>query len=180
MTWHSSPEHPRVCGENQPTSDQGLPLTGTSPRMRGKRRDYRAGDQQGRNIPAYAGKTGSWGRRAGQETEHPRVCGENVGPYRHRLERPGTSPRMRGKRSPYCPMAKMRRNIPAYAGKTNTLLPAPPPCSEHPRVCGENTGGALDYLHGLGTSPRMRGKPPLTLCLGTRNRNIPAYAGKTH
>ena len=51
-------EHPRVCGENKPTGTWHSPVTGTSPRMRGKPiLTERQGDQH-RNIPAYAGKTG--------------------------------------------------------------------------------------------------------------------------
>ena len=51
------PEHPRARGENAGDIAGAVAAHGTSPRTRGKRRDYRAGDQQGRNIPAHAGKT---------------------------------------------------------------------------------------------------------------------------
>ena len=73
----------------------------------------------------------------------------------------------------------MHGNIPAYAGKTN---PHPSPvrwASEHPRVCGENWGIGMTWIFPDGTSPRMRGKLDTISGLIRRQRNIPAYAGKT-
>ena len=91
----------------------------------------------------------------------------------------GTSPRMRGKlRQNFTGLAE-KRNIPAYAGKTPTMSNETPSIPEHPRVCGENSGG-FSVGHGVfGTSPRMRGKPPNRLRWRKAVRNIPAYAGKT-
>ena len=51
-------EHPRVCGENTLAADAAIPQIGTSPRMRGKPTEAQALIGLGRNIPAYAGKTG--------------------------------------------------------------------------------------------------------------------------
>ena len=50
---------------------------------------------------------------------------------------------------------------------------------EHPRVCGENLAVTSPPGFRDGTSPRMRGKRPRILNKHFRNRNIPAYAGKT-
>ena len=91
-------EHPRVCGENSyRTTDEPID-TGTSPRMRGKHDYIIQRVDSGRNIPAYAGKTGKPERvlthqegtsprmrgklrfrmpRLSCNQEHPRVCGEN-------------------------------------------------------------------------------------------------------
>ena len=155
-----APEHPRVCGENDEAFKLANADGGTSPRMRGKLRQYFLRHRGLRNIPAYAGKTGQLGGMAGANLEHPRVCGEN----RQARARPDTP----------------RRNIPAYAGKTKVqdaeakLQSGTSPRmrrkpaddfhrlssgKEHPRVCGENTPA---NEHGF--DPR---------------RNIPAYAGKT-
>ena len=73
------PEHPRVCGENQLRCRGLFQRCGTSPRMRGKLtpKDTKIGDY--RNIPAYAGKTKRGDITHGRESEHPRVCGENIG-----------------------------------------------------------------------------------------------------
>ena len=111
-------EHPRVCGENLNCSNCMMIFPGTSPRMRGKLFRLPRQGCAGGNIPAYAGKT-RWsptGNRIAQE--HPRVCGENHiwGPKLFRG--PGTSPRMRGKLRRRLRCCWLRRNIPAYAGKT--------------------------------------------------------------
>ena len=87
---------------------------------------------------------------------------------------------MRGKLQESPMRAGAFRNIPAYAGKTPPVFSLPLASAEHPRVCGENTCKLLKYLWINGTSPRMRGKPPPGNFATTSQRNIPAYAGKTH
>ena len=72
-----------------------------------------------------------------------------------------------------------RRNIPAYAGKTQAHNRCTQACAEHPRVCGENDSGFECVVGHGGTSPRMRGKPSLAWSSPVRAGNIPAYAGKT-
>ena len=110
---------------------------------------------------------------------HPRVGGENTGGHLTLARRVGSSPRGRGKpRWPSsCPAT--RRLIPAWAGKTFTLLPSCFTSAAHPRVGGENLRGAHGGLLGGGSSPRGRGKP-----LGGSGEYvsmglIPAWAGKT-
>ena len=49
--------HPRVCGENRHRLISAIPRRGSSPRVRGKRRDVLPSDVRGRLIPACAGKT---------------------------------------------------------------------------------------------------------------------------
>ena len=72
-----APEHPRVCGENSPLTYLTLIVSGTSPRMRGKRCGNAPWSCPLRNIPAYAGKTGTFTALDINGEEHPRVCGEN-------------------------------------------------------------------------------------------------------
>ena len=152
-------EHPRVCGENRVVPIAVKAPCGTSPRMRGKRFHESADAPDGRNIPAYAGKTGWPGLRSVRGAEHPRVCGENPAMVVSTKTLAGTSPRMRGKPA-NCQICCMRsRNIPAYAGKTTHV-------GEKPQV-------------GAGTSPRMRGKLLAAPPEDRSRRNIPAYAGKT-
>ena len=71
----------------------------------------------------------------------------------------GTSPRMRGKPILNGNVLATQRNIPAYAGKTNSPRRVALQLPEHPRVCGENARDAFDEVDVAGTSPRMRGKP---------------------
>ena len=86
---------------------------------------------------------------------------------------------MRGKPSAGAHGFDLRRNIPAYAGKTSEVTMSAIGYAEHPRVCGENLLLALMLTWGLGTSPRMRGKRLRFTNLLQQRRNIPAYAGKT-
>ena len=147
--------------------------------MRGKRNRFWCLGYANRNIPAYAGKTSIPHNLFCPLMEHPRVCGEN--PIIPAAERghDGTSPRMRGKQTRQIRPIRIRRNIPAYAGKTGVVPRLITSAAEHPRVCGENLRAPASRVRLLGTSPRMRGKPELTRRMTRTLRNIPAYAGKT-
>ena len=179
-TWCASTRaHPRVCGENDkdPYSDETL--SGSSPRMRGKRFTISRGIWSPGLIPAYAGKTRKLqGNKAGRKA-HPRVCGENPVDTFSGSPSTGSSPRMRGKLKRSIFALTISRLIPAYAGKTRRVRRARYSVRAHPRVCGENGNAVLWAGSGGGSSPRMRGKlgeaflPILTKGL------IPAYAGKT-
>ena len=153
------PEHPRVCGENCLAGVAFQIKGGTSPRMRGKLTLSLDPEIAFRNIPAYAGKTERHTGKQPLTKEHPRVCGENVMVRKIRVCVKGTSPRMRGKLYQMVLVYRLRRNIPAYAGKTLEIGEAPPGYEEHPRVCGENRNQFSRPVGTIGTSPRMRGKP---------------------
>ena len=69
--------------------------------------------------------------------------------------------------------------IPAYAGNTLLELLVRVSDADHPRVCGEHSGGLTAFLRLRGSSPRMRGTHG---CENRTNREtgiIPAYAGNT-
>ena len=69
--------HPRVCGEDPPSSPSRTGATGSPPRMRG-RLAWRKGDVADVGLtPAYAGKTRSRASRRRVGRAHPRVCGED-------------------------------------------------------------------------------------------------------
>ena len=70
-------EHPRARGENSADSRVGNPVTGTSPRTRGKHAMIFNQQISIRNIPAHAGKTGPGAHRCRSSPEHPRARGEN-------------------------------------------------------------------------------------------------------
>ena len=86
---------------------------------------------------------------------------------------------MRGKLSHLTVQLDIKRNIPAYAGKTSIKSAAIRQLKEHPRVCGENKFRRCRYHAARGTSPRMRGKLNRSMSCSCYLRNIPAYAGKT-
>ena len=72
-----------------------------------------------------------------------------------------------------------RRLIPACAGKTLDSADWSLDNRAHPRVCGENTVALRAMLPASGSSPRVRGKPPLTRERPREAGLIPACAGKT-
>ena len=131
---------------------------GTSPRMRGK---------PPRSLSPMR-----------QAPEHPRVCGENLVPVISSTSTYGTSPRMRGKHLPRTPQINLRRNIPAYAGKTFHHARSRVGGTEHPRVCGENHTTNPPSDINSGTSPRMRGKPGWAFCRSSRPREHPRVCGE--
>ena len=120
-----SSAHPRVCGENFYGSLETFFVLGSSPRMRGKPGDHAACTSHAGLIPAYAGKTPSGGVSGGLVPAHPRVCGENAVIFRNGSRILGSSPRMRGKQTPDVTALPVSGLIPAYAGKTSSLLSRP-------------------------------------------------------
>ena len=69
--------HPRSRGENILLGTLLLMLIGSSPLTRGKRSRRPSGPLLGGLIPAHAGKTPPWMRRARASRAHPRSRGEN-------------------------------------------------------------------------------------------------------
>ena len=110
---------------------------------------------------------------------HPRVCGENVSEIRAVIFRPGSSPRVRGKRRNQTEHVLYRGLIPACAGKTSSCRSAAMPRRAHPRVCGENSPSPNHLKKMEGSSPRVRGKLAREIERVRKQRLIPACAGKT-
>ena len=71
------------------------------------------------------------------------------------------------------------RIIPAYAGNTGLVHVRHSGNGDHPRVCGEHLVSMGSGALPLGSSPRMRGTPPLFRGQQRRRGIIPAYAGNT-
>ena len=93
-----TPAHPRRCGENPMRT--GLPDSyfGSSPQVRGKRRDNIRPILASRLIPAGAGKTHKDSPGARRSPAHPRRCGENDVHVSYVDVVCGSSPQVRGKR----------------------------------------------------------------------------------
>ena len=152
---------------------------GSSPRVRGKRRDRVHALREQGLIPACAGKTVHVPRCDRGRGAHPRVCGENRRARMAGVSPRGSSPRVRGKRQRRRRDPRRRRLIPACAGKTPASRRARQGRRAHPRVCGENSMRPPVAASVSGSSPRVRGKrgggPGRTSSPGL----IPACAGKT-
>ena len=171
--------HPRVCGENNHSPDPLPTLTGSSPRVRGKRSVVLFLGPVDWLIPACAGKTSR--NRAGmsQPWAHPRVCGENGAATEATRTKVGSSPRVRGKLVEKDVSGAGIGLIPACAGKTFFQASASAARQAHPRVCGENESQFMAPVMAGGSSPRVRGKRRGALGTWPDPGLIPACAGKT-
>ena len=176
---HKRGAHPRVCGENLGATHRNGKMTGSSPRVRGKRGAARGVVAGGGLIPACAGKTTTQRKANSLPTAHPRVCGENPGGVAQAPRGWGSSPRVRGKQRPKTNRLQNIGLIPACAGKTLRVTARVYSSSAHPRVCGENTREARKLVKSSGSSPRVRGKHDTKARSLRRVRLIPACAGKT-
>ena len=130
--------HPRVCGGNSGGAAASVSVSGTSPRVRGKRFASTTGTALTRYIPACAGETVRTADLPAQSRVHPRVCGGNLPRPPINSGKRGTSPRVRGKPLLYRAFAFRTRYIPACAGETGFLNHCFDLIRVHPRVCGGN------------------------------------------
>ena len=172
-------DHPRACGANLLLQISFTPAFGSSPRMRGKPLGSGQRSQRRRIIPAHAGQTYVTSDGNNNGPDHPRACGANSLPMTFIIDRNGSSPRMRGKRSGARLRVRAGRIIPAHAGQTCPATARTPSETDHPRACGANIIDNDDRYHTYGSSPRMRGKLHRRTPIQVLFRIIPAHAGQT-
>ena len=152
------PAHPRVGGENSVVVAVFIVRSGSSPRGRGKHLSAMFDRSAGGLIPAWAGKTTATTSTVLRPRAHPRVGGENAGGAGEHLAGAGSSPRGRGKLNKTRPLQADQRLIPAWAGKTRSIMSRAASRQAHPRVGGENAVMNHPAAAALGSSPRGRGK----------------------
>ena len=174
-TW----DHPRVCGEHDPLVPSVCDVLGSSPRMRGTLGRRVVGLCLVGIIPAYAGNTLPVLPNPFSPRDHPHVCGEHGEIDVCMAGNMGSSPRMRGTRQERVERRGRLGIIPAYAGNTRRESTAAQYPEDHPRVCGEHFHSWFGTVHGLGSSPRMRGTRNINPRRTFRMGIIPAYAGNT-
>ena len=171
--------HPRVCGELACRAASPACSAGSSPRVRGTRRETPSARQTRRFIPACAGNS-RWPASAPRRASvHPRVCGE-LSVICWLVERSaGSSPRVRGTPGAAGAPVPVRRFIPACAGNSPACSARCARSAVHPRVCGELGNVYYQSYSKDGSSPRVRG----TLCRYRQrahlHRFIPACAGNS-
>ena len=151
---------------------------GPSPRGRGNQDHVHLAQVELRSIPAWAGKP-RWRCLHQQRTKvHPRVGGETLDLWIPVAVHEGPSPRGRG--NPTCCQLQTSTagSIPAWAGKPRFRQIGTYLYRVHPRVGGETLICGSTMIRSPGPSPRGRGN----LCAGfvqiSRQRSIPAWAGK--
>ena len=153
---------------------------GSSPRVRGKQKQWTPYRPSLWLIPACAGKTRPNHSSSPSSRAHPRVCGENNTDFEYCGGTPGSSPRVRGKQRGCWKRCNSAGLIPACAGKTRAHQVIQDRCQAHPRVCGENTIAKKHRSFNDGSSPRVRGKQSVIISRFVSVGLIPACAGKTH
>ena len=130
--------HPRSRGENAVAAIRAPNVGGSSPLTRGKPIHHDGAQEEGRLIPAHAGKTGrSVSDRMGTAA-HPRSRGENTWVAIGFGRATGSSPLTRGKLAHDTRTDLAAGLIPAHAGKTYRAIPGRSSGRAHPRSRGEN------------------------------------------
>ncbi len=170
---------PAHAGSTRSSASEQRDTTGSSPHMRGARLERGLRRRGRRIIPAHAGSTLVVDGHGLVSPDHPRICGEH---YQQMLAfdpEEGSSPHMRGARAAGGRGPHRRRIIPAHAGSTRRPYRRRSPGPDHPRTCGEHTVSRSTPDSWPGSSPHMRGAPPIHETGHLRLGIIPAHAGST-
>ena len=168
-----------MCGEKHAVPVSAIWSAGSPPRVRGKASCILVSSSTVGITPAYAGKRCPRDRGAGQNQDHPRVCGEKFGMIGVIWPVSGSPPRVRGKGTDGAAEHGLYGITPAYAGKSRGRWQGRQRCRDHPRVCGEKHHPTPSSAGPRGSPPRMRGKEPSRLSFFAFAGITPAYAGKS-
>ncbi len=112
-------------------------------------------------------------------TVHPRVCGADVLPAVEFQHVRGSPPRVRGRHRVVWLVIRRRRFTPACAGQTSLNASMVSSIAVHPRVCGADDALRSVFGGGLGSPPRVRGRPNNHDRAPVSRRFTPACAGQT-
>ena len=153
-------DHPRVCGEQCPSSRNCSCRRGSSPRVRGA--DLAVCDDCGEIgiIPACAGSRTKITVATLVIGDHPRVCGEQAAKSSASSALSGSSPRVRGAVQGRHAVRLRVGIIPACAGSSSESSFGCLAYRDHPRVCGEQFRPQNAKGLAVGSSPRVRGAGP--------------------
>ncbi len=173
-------DHPRVCGEETVAQVEAGVTQGSPPRVRGREIQQKSQSQKRRITPACAGKSGITSHPKPPQRDHPRVCGEERLAGLAEIDEEGSPPRVRGRELPMINLAGLKRITPACAGKRLHRDVAQHCVGDHPRVCGEETGGRAVRGWTRGSPPRVRGRATGRGFNLSLTRITPACAGKSY
>ena len=152
---------------------------GSSPHVRGTLSPPVCKSPQRGIIPACAGNTMCRLLPVPSAWDHPRMCGEHVLQCFVDPLDEGSSPHVRGTRSPKRSPWADAGIIPACAGNTSSGIPETGQRRNHPRMCGEHVMLVVEPLSLAGSSPHVRGTLQNNLTNQNRIGIIPACAGNT-
>ena len=170
---------PAGAGQTGCHSFAPLDGRGSSPRVRGRLLKQVSAQVASGLIPAGAGQTPPrlGGRR--RRGAHPRGCGADRMQAYQAMGGMGSSPRVRGRRVEADAGVAAGGLIPAGAGQTLARARATPSAGAHPRGCGADDVPVAPAIVPVGSSPRVRGRPPCCRGQGAVGGLIPAGAGQT-
>ena len=154
----SHEDHPRVCGEKTPFSENSFTKSGSPPRVRGKGVVCIIRGRAGGITPACAGKSCRLPKSSRHFWDHPRVCGEKPGTHIPPVCDIGSPPRVRGKGLFDTSNLHISGITPACAGKRIPGFRLIFANGDHPRVCGEKYEDLMYNPKVMGSPPRVRGK----------------------
>ena len=172
-------DHPRSCGANFGLMYVAVPVTGSSPLVRGQPATDNVAAGDVRIIPARAGPTYITVDFDRASTDHPRSCGANVLSRLRWRGHFGSSPLVRGQLVLQLQRQRHARIIPARAGPTFLRGCKYPIYADHPRSCGANEITRHAQELAPGSSPLVRGQLVVHARAGIQRRIIPARAGPT-
>ena len=133
----------------------------------------------GRITPACAGKTRRPYVRRRSQPDHPRMRGEDKSGVAPVGKGRGSPPHARGRLGFHCTQTTSSGITPACAGKTPLPRNRCQPRKDHPRMRGEDKGGARKRKQNVGSPPHARGRHVAARRLPHPGRITPACAGKT-
>ena len=131
-------DHPRMCGEHRSGFNALFFLTGSSPHVRGARKDSPLRRCHSGIIPACAGSTQYVDDCQIFIRDHPRMCGEHLHLPDEYSALEGSSPHVRGAHRSRRPTRHGTGIIPACAGSTGFFGAVLTDARDHPRMCGEH------------------------------------------
>ena len=176
----STPEkHPRLRGEDShPLSSQLCPAE-TPPLTRGRPLSFDTVALCGRKHPRLRGEDAKTIRRREACWKHPRLRGEDEVGCISICQAQETPPLTRGRPTYGYTSKGLKRNTPAYAGKTSASSISFLLDEKHPRLRGEDKSVPFQAVFVTETPPLTRGRRVLQVLISEPLGNTPAYAGKT-
>ena len=166
--WTRAPVHPRACGDSDSSIAACLCPAGSPPRVRGQHHILRVNLSNSRFTPARAGTALYDFKGSGNQTVHPRACGDSgfsgsLGNCSY-----GSPPRVRGQHCRARLLPAGPRFTPARAGTAALYCCRSFPPAVHPRACGDSGLHVIQGVIGGGSPPRVRGQ----LTSSNENRQV--------
>ena len=154
----AGPDHPRMRGEDKSGVAPVGKGRGSPPHARGRLGFHCTQTTSSGITPACAGKTARRTVASTSPTDHPRMRGEDRLSWATYCSGRGSPPHARGRL--FHDECGLRADgiTPACAGKTPLPRNRCQPRKDHPRMRGEDKGGARKRKQNVGSPPHARGR----------------------